>query len=46
MEHKYNIDPTVAKAVYDFIRDHLDVVNDEPEVEQFMIDLEEQFDLA
>lgn len=46
MEHKYNIDPATAKAVYDFIKDHLEVVNDEPLVEQFMMDLEEQFDLV
>lgn len=29
-----------ATKVFDFITTHLEVVNDEPEVEQFMVDLE------
>ena len=29
-----------AAKVFDFITTHLEVVNDEPEVEQFMMDLE------
>ena len=29
-----------AQKIFDFITAHLEVVNDEPEVEQFMMDLE------
>ena len=35
-----------VKEVYDFIREHLDVINDVPAVEQLMIDLEEYVDLG
>ena len=45
MEHQITIDQNTAAKLYDFITRHLDVVNDEPEVEQFMLLLEDQFDL-
>jgi len=35
-----------AKEIYDFIRAHLDVINDTPYVEDLMLVLEDTFDLS
>lgn len=45
MEHQITIDRNTAQKLYDFITEHLAVINDAPEVEQFMMYLEDQFDL-
>lgn len=33
-----------ARKVFDFITTHLEVINDDPEVEQFMMDLEQELE--
>lgn len=33
-----------AHKIFDFITTHLEVINDDPEVEQFMMDLEQELE--
>ena len=39
-------DQEQAQEIFDFIREHLPVINDTPFVETLMIDLEVNFDLG
>lgn len=45
MEHQITLDRDTALKLFNFIRTNLTVVNDEPEVEEFMLSLEELFDI-
>lgn len=45
MEQEFIINQQQAQELYDFIRTHLQVVNETPYVEELMIMLEDGFDL-
>ena len=45
MEHQITINRDDALKLFNFIRTNLSVVNDEPEVEDFMLTLEDLFDI-
>ena len=45
-EIQYTLDRATAIKLFRFIHNRMDVINDEPEVEGFMLDLEEQFDFT
>lgn len=45
MEHQFTITRNDAVKLFNFIRNNLSVVNDEPEVEEFMLALEDVFDI-
>lgn len=42
-EKQISITKEMGIELYDFIRTHLDVINDTPYVEDFMMELEEMF---
>ena len=45
MDREFIINQQQAQELYDFIRTHLQVVNETPYVEELMIMLEAEFDL-